>query len=60
MLTPQNFREKAFEKAIFGGYDTSSVDDFLDEAANDYAALAKENMPQGLSGWALSLCAVPL
>jgi len=44
MLTPQNFREKAFEKAIFGGYDTSSVDDFLDEAANDYAALAKENM----------------
>lgn len=44
MLTPQNFREKTFEKAIFGGYDTGSVDDFLDEAANDYAALAKENM----------------
>ncbi len=44
MLTPQNFREKTFEKAIFGGYDMGAVDDFLDEAANDYAALAKENM----------------
>ena len=44
MLTPQNFREKTFEKAIFGGYDMGSVDDFLDEAANDYAAVAKENM----------------
>lgn len=44
MLTPQNFREKTFERAIFGGYDMASVDDFLEEAANDYAALAKENM----------------
>ncbi|NLH00290.1 MAG: DivIVA domain-containing protein [Clostridiales bacterium] len=44
MLTPQNFREKTFEKALFGGYDMAAVDDFLDEAANDYAALAKENM----------------
>lgn len=44
MLTPQNFREKTFEKAIFGGYDMGAVDDFLDEAANDYAAVAKENM----------------
>lgn len=44
MLTPQNFREKTFERAIFGGYDMASVDDFLEEAANDYAALAKESM----------------
>lgn len=44
MLTPQNFREKTFEKALFGGYDMGAVDDFLDEAANDYAAVAKENM----------------
>ena len=44
MLTPQNFREKTFEKALFGGYDMAAVDDFLDEAANDYAAVAKENM----------------
>ena len=44
MLTPQNFREKTFDKAIFGGYDMAAVDDFLDEAANDYSAIAKENM----------------
>lgn len=44
MLTPQNFREKTFERAVFGGYDMSAVDDFLEEAANDYAAVAKENM----------------
>jgi cell division initiation protein len=44
MLTPQDFREKTFEKAIFGGYDMAAVDDFLDAAANDYAALAKDNM----------------
>lgn len=44
MLTPQNFREKTFERAVFGGYDMGAVDDFLDEAANDYAAVAKENM----------------
>ena len=42
MLTPQNFREKTFERAVFGGYDMGAVDDFLEEAANDYAAVAKE------------------
>lgn len=44
MLTPQNFREKTFERAVFGGYDMAAVDDFLDEAAGDYAAIAKENV----------------
>lgn len=44
MLTPQNFREKTFERAVFGGYDMAAVDDFLDEAAGDYAAVAKENV----------------
>jgi len=44
MLTPQNFREKTFERAVFGGYDMAAVDDFLEEAANDYAAVAKDNM----------------
>ncbi len=44
MLTPQNFREKTFERAIFGGYDMGAVDNFLEEAATDYAAVAKENM----------------
>ncbi len=43
MLTPQNFREKTFERAVFGGYDMGAVDNFLEEAANDYTALAKEN-----------------
>ena len=44
MLTPQNFREKTFERAIFGGYDMGSVDDFLEEAASDYATLARESL----------------
>ncbi|MEG2009586.1 MAG: DivIVA domain-containing protein [Oscillospiraceae bacterium] len=44
MLTPQNIREKTFERAIFGGYDMGAVDDFLEEAAGSYAAIAKENM----------------
>ncbi|MDR0951939.1 MAG: DivIVA domain-containing protein [Oscillospiraceae bacterium] len=43
MLTPQNFREKTFERAVFGGYDMASVDDFLEESAKDYESLAKEN-----------------
>lgn len=43
MLTTQNIREKTFEKAVFGGYDMGSVDDFLEELANDFESLAKEN-----------------
>ncbi len=43
MLTPQNIREKTFEKAVFGGYDMGTVDNFLDEIANDFELLAKEN-----------------
>ena len=43
MLTAQEIKEKAFEKAVFGGYDMGSVDDFLEEAANDFNALQKEN-----------------
>lgn len=43
MLTPQNIREKTFEKAVFGGYDMDTVDNFLDEIANDFELLAKEN-----------------
>ena len=43
MLTAQEIKEKAFEKAVFGGYDMGSVDDFLEEAANDFTALQKEN-----------------
>lgn len=43
MMTPQDIREKTFEKAVFGGYDMAAVDDFMEEAANDMALLQKEN-----------------
>jgi cell division initiation protein len=44
MLSPQNIREKTFEKAVFGGYDMSSVDDFLENVAADFASLQKDNI----------------
>lgn len=43
MLTPQDIQNKEFDKAVFGGYDMPSVDDFLEELTDDYAALYKEN-----------------
>ncbi len=43
MLTPQDIQNKEFAKAVFGGYDMPSVDDFLEELTDDYAALYKEN-----------------
>lgn len=43
MLTPQEIQNKKFEKAIFGGYDMSQIDDFLDEVLADYSDLYKEN-----------------
>ena len=43
MLTPQEITEKVFVKAIFGGYDMTGVDDFLEAIAADYTALYKEN-----------------
>lgn len=45
MFTPQEVRERpeTFEKAVFGGYSMSSVDDFLAQLSEDYAALYKEN-----------------
>ena len=43
MLTPQEIAGKAFVKAIFGGYDMTGVDNFLESVAADYAALYKEN-----------------
>lgn len=42
MITAQDIREKTFEKATFGGYDMSEVDDFLEELAADNAATQKE------------------
>ena len=43
MITPQDIREKTFEKAMFGGYDMAGIDEFLEELANDMTALQKEN-----------------
>jgi len=43
MLTPQDILDKKFEKATFGGYDMSLVDDFLERLSEDYTALYKEN-----------------
>jgi len=43
MITPQDIREKVFEKAVFGGYDMGAVDDFMESVANDLTALQKEN-----------------
>ena len=45
MCTPQEVREQSesFEKAVFGGYSVSAVDDFVGSLAEDYAALYKEN-----------------
>ena len=43
MLTPQEVSSHAFPKAVVGGYNMSSVDEFLDELTDDYTALYKEN-----------------
>lgn len=43
MFTPQEIQEKTFVKAVFGGYDMGSVDDFLEPLTEDYVALYKEN-----------------
>ena len=42
MITPQDIREKAFDRAV-RGYDMETVDEFLDEIADDYTTLVKEN-----------------
>ena len=43
MLTPQEITEKVFVKAVFGGYDMTGVDNFLEAVCADYTALYKEN-----------------
>ncbi len=43
MLTPKEIQEVTFVKAVFGGYDMKSVDDFLDEMSTDYITLYNEN-----------------
>lgn len=43
MITAQDIREKTFEKSRLNGYDMASVDDFLEELADDITASQKEN-----------------
>ncbi|MEA4933738.1 MAG: DivIVA domain-containing protein, partial [Lawsonibacter sp.] len=43
MLTPQEVSERAFQKASFGGYNMSQVDEFLDLLTGDYSTLYSEN-----------------
>ena len=42
MITAQDIREKAFEKTR-NGYDMATVDDFLEELADEISAAQKEN-----------------
>ena len=42
MITPQDIKEKTFEKAVFGGYDMSSVDTYLEDLAKGYQSLYNE------------------
>jgi cell division initiation protein len=46
MTTPQEIREKSFDKArsMFGGYDMATIDEYLEDLANDFEALQKENV----------------
>lgn len=44
MFSPQDLQSKKFEKAVFGGYDMSQVDEFLDSLFDDYTNLYKENV----------------
>ena len=43
MLTPRDIQEVGFTKAVFGGYDMESVDEFLETVTADYAKLYKDN-----------------
>lgn len=43
MLTPQQIDEVTLDTAVFGGYDTKSVDAFLETLIEDYGTLYKEN-----------------
>ena len=43
MFTPQQIDEISFDKAVFGGYDMQSVDEFLEPLTEDYITLYKEN-----------------
>lgn len=43
MLTVQEIQDITFEKAVFGGYDMKTVDTFIEQVAQDYTSMQKEN-----------------
>ena len=43
MLTPQEVKSRAFQRASFGGYNMGQVDEFLDILTEDYTALYNDN-----------------
>lgn len=43
MFTPQQLEQISFDKAVFGGYDMESVDEFLEPLLEDYTTLYKDN-----------------
>ncbi|MGN1030827.1 MAG: DivIVA domain-containing protein [Butyricicoccaceae bacterium] len=43
MLSIEEIQSAEFEKAVFGGYDCKSVDYFLEDVLESYAALLKQN-----------------
>lgn len=44
MLTPQEVTGFEFERAVFGGYDTASVDKFMEQLTQDYSTLYRDNV----------------
>ncbi|MFI3115109.1 MAG: DivIVA domain-containing protein [Clostridia bacterium] len=42
MLSVENIKEKKFSRAIFGGYDMISVDNFINEVADEVNVLQEE------------------
>ena len=42
MITSQDIRAKGFEKAVFGGYEMASVDQFLENVARSMDDNARE------------------
>ncbi len=43
MYAPSELKEMKFDKAVFGGYDSASVDEIFANVSEDYGALYKEN-----------------
>lgn len=40
-MTPQDIREKTFEKAMFGGYDMAAVQNYQEEVATELGQRAE-------------------